>query len=439
MQKLVAFYTLGCKLNFSETSTLAREFTDGGFAQAHTAQERAAAEIAVVNTCSVTGDADKKCRYIIRKIHKQNPNAIIAVTGCYAQLKADEIAKIEGVDIVLSNNNKAQMFEKVMSLGAQKTKVSGNGTMVDSCASSEIVNFFAAFSTSDRTRTFLKVQDGCSYHCAYCTIPLARGESRSPKIHTIVEQAQQIAGKGQREIVLTGVNIGDFGRDSDENFLQLIQALDNVDGIERYRISSIEPNLLTDEVIQFCANSAKFMPHFHIPLQAGTNKILASMRRRYTVEKFADRIEQVRRFMPDAFIGVDVIVGFPGETNDDFSQTYELLKGLNPAFLHIFPYSIRPNTLAAEMDGQISTEEKHSRVEKLKGLSDRLHYSFCEQFVGKEVDVLMEAARKEGEMFGYSENYVRVAVPYNKELVGRIVRVRINSLRADSTASAELV
>lgn len=433
MQKIVAFYTLGCKLNFSETSTLAREFQEGGFTQASTPQERCAADIAVVNTCSVTGDADKKCRYIIRKIHKQNPNAVIAVTGCYAQLKPDEIALIDGVDIVLSNNNKAQLFEKVMSLGAEKAK---GGVMVDSCASSEIINFFAAFSTSDRTRTFLKVQDGCSYNCTYCTIPLARGESRSPQISNIIEQAEEIASKGQKEIVLTGVNIGDFGRGSNENFFGLVKELNEVEGIERYRISSIEPNLITDEIIEFCAKSCKFMPHFHIPLQAGTNKVLGLMRRRYTTEIFSERIKEVRRFMPDAFIGIDVIVGFPNENEEDFEETYNLLKGLRPAFLHIFPYSVRPNTVAADMNGQVSPEVKHYRVERLSKLSKELHRDFCAKFVGHEVEVLMEAARKGGEMFGYSESYVRVVLPYEKELIGRIIKVKLTCMRDDATVEA---
>ncbi len=433
MQKIVAFYTLGCKLNFSETSTLAREFQEGGFTQAHTPQERSAADIAVVNTCSVTGDADKKCRYIIRKIHKQNPNAVIAVTGCYAQLKPDEIAQIDGVDIVLSNNNKAQLFEKVMSLGAEKAK---GGVMVDSCASSEIINFFAAFSTSDRTRTFLKIQDGCNYNCTYCTIPLARGESRSPLISNVIEQANEIASKGQKEIVLTGVNIGDFGRGNNETFFELILQLDKVEGIERYRISSIEPNLLTDEIIEFCTKSRKFMPHFHIPLQAGTNKVLGLMRRRYTTEKFSERIAEVRRLMPDTFIGIDVIVGFPTETDDDFEATYKLLKELNPAFLHIFPYSVRPNTIAANMDGQVPQDVKHHRVERLSKLSNELHRDFCAKFVGQEVTVLMEAARKEGEMFGYSDNYVRVVLPYDKELVGQIIRVKLTHMRDDATVEA---
>ena len=331
-QRRVNFHTLGCKLNFSESSTLAREFEEGGFVRVAPDAE---ADICVVNSCSVTEHADKKCRNLIRKLHRRNPGAIIAVTGCYAQLKPQEIAAIEGVDIVVGNNDKGDLYKRVLELP-------GKGrAQVYSCDADSLTSFFAAFSSGDRTRAFLKVQDGCDYKCAYCTIHYARGGSRNMPVADLVAEARRIAAAGQKEIVLTGVNTGDFGRTTGEKFIDLLRALDGVDGIERYRISSIEPNLLTDEIIAFCAASPKFQHHFHIPLQSGSDKILGLMRRRYTTARFADRIAAVRALMPDAFIGIDVIVGFPGETEEDFRTTYDFLAGLEPAFLHIFPFSER--------------------------------------------------------------------------------------------------
>lgn len=422
--KRVAFYTLGCKLNFSETSTIAREFEQGGFVRAVRGE---VADICVINTCSVTADADKKCRNVVRKAVKENPSAIVAVTGCYAQLKPQEVAAIEGVSLVVGNNDKGAVV--AMTLGYMP------GQVVNHCEASELTNFFAAFSSSDRTRAFLKVQDGCNYHCSYCTIPLARGASRNIGISDLVGQAHQIAAKGQREIVLTGVNIGDFGRTTGESFAELIRALDSVDGIERYRISSIEPNLLTDEIIEFCAASSKFQPHFHIPLQAGTNKILAAMRRRYTIEKFAERIAAVRCAMPEAFIGIDVIVGFPGETDADFESTYNFLESLQPSFLHIFPYSERANTSAIELTGKVSPQQKHYRVARLEALSDRLHREFGQRFVGREAIVLVESSRKNGMMFGYTENYVKVEMPYDREKINRLIVVTIEDISTSGNAS----
>ncbi|MDE5637280.1 MAG: tRNA (N(6)-L-threonylcarbamoyladenosine(37)-C(2))-methylthiotransferase MtaB, partial [Alistipes sp.] len=341
-QRRVNFHTLGCKLNFSESSTLARRFEEGGFVRVGANEQ---ADICVVNTCSVTEHADKKCRNLIRKLHRRNPQAIIAVTGCYAQLKPYEIAEIEGVDIVLSNNDKGDLYKRVVEL-------SGKGdAQVYSCATEELTRFFAAFSSGDRTRAFLKVQDGCDYCCSYCTIHYARGSSRNMPIADIVAEARRIAEAGQKEIVITGVNTGDFGRTTGERFIDLLRALDEVEGIERYRISSIEPNLLTDEIIAFCAASPKFQHHFHIPLQSGCDRILGLMRRRYTTARFAERIAEVRRLMPDAFIGIDVIVGFPTESDADFRETHEFLERIAPAFLHIFPFSVRPGTPAAEMSG----------------------------------------------------------------------------------------
>ena len=328
-QRRVNFHTLGCKLNFSESSTLAREFERGGFVRVAPDAE---ADICVINSCSVTEHADKKCRNLIRKLHRRNPGAIIAVTGCYAQLKPQEIAAIEGVDIVLSNNDKGMLYKRVVEL-------SGKGrAQIYSCDTESLTSFFAAFSSGDRTRAFLKVQDGCDYKCAYCTIHYARGGSRNMPIADLVAEARQIAAAGQKEIVITGINTGDFGRTTGERFIDLLRALNEVEGIERYRISSIEPNLLTDEIIAFCAASPKFQHHFHIPLQSGSDKILGLMRRRYTTARFADRIAAVRALMSDAFIGIDVIVGFPGETEEDFRTTYDFLEELKPAFLHIFPF-----------------------------------------------------------------------------------------------------
>ena len=344
--KKVAFYTLGCKLNFSESSTLARQFEENGFERVSVRE--GSADIYVINTCSVTDHADKKCRNIIRKIIRENPRAIVAVTGCYAQLKAAEIAAIEGVDIVLGNNEKGNLVQLVRNMAAK------GGAVIHTCETEQLTSFFASFSTGDRTRAFLKVQDGCDYKCSYCTIPLARGGSRNISVASLVNEAEIIASKGQREIVLTGVNIGDFGRTTSETFLQLVEALDKVQGIERYRISSIEPNLLKEDVLAFTAGSQKFMPHFHIPLQSGTDKILKLMRRRYNAEMFAEKIKRVKSVMPDVFIGIDIIVGFPGETETDFCDTYRFLESMEPAFLHVFPYSERDNTRGKSISGRCS-------------------------------------------------------------------------------------
>lgn len=424
--KKILFHTLGCKLNFSETSTLAREFEDGGFTRVKYVRD--GADIHIINSCSVTDNADKKCRYLIRKIHRTNPNAIIAVTGCYAQLKPQEISEIEGVDIVVGNNSKGDLFEHVKNIALKGDKA------IFSCDSSEIVNFFSSFSSGDRTRTFLKVQDGCDYRCSYCTIPLARGASRNVSIAEIISQAEQIALKGVKEIVLTGVNIGDFGRSSNENFFSLLKELDKVEGIERYRISSIEPNLLTDEILKFSIDSKKIQPHFHIPLQAGSNKILKLMRRRYTVELFTKKIEQIKNYGEDIFIGIDVIVGFPGESDELFEQTYSLLEGLSPSFLHIFPYSERANTDAVNLPESVDINIRHKRVERLTDLSNRLHKKFCEQFINKEVNVLVEGFRKGGIMFGYTSNYLKVELPYKKELINKMVNVRIDEIDEKSIA-----
>lgn len=418
-QRRVNFHTLGCKLNFSESSTFARQFEQGGYVRVAPDEE---ADICVINSCSVTEHADKKCRNLIRKLHRRNPQAIIAVTGCYAQLKPQEIAAIEGVDLVLSNNDKGELYRRV-------TELAGKGrAQVYSCETDELTNFFAAFSSGDRTRAFLKVQDGCDYCCSYCTIHYARGSSRNMPIADLVAEARQIAAAGQKEIVITGVNTGDFGRTTGETFIDLLRALNEVEGIERYRISSIEPNLLTDEIIAFCAASPKFQHHFHIPLQSGSDRILGLMRRRYTTARFGERVEAVRRLMPDAFIGIDVIVGFPGETEADFRTTYDFLERLAPAFLHIFPFSERPGTPAVDFPGKVQSSVATRRVEELEALCARLHGDFCARGTGTEADVLFESTRRGGMMLGFTGNYRRVKVPYDAARVNTVCRVRLGKM-----------
>ena len=414
--KRVAFHTLGCKVNFAESSTLARHFESAGYTRVAPSAD---ADVHVVNSCSVTEHADKKCRNIVRRLHSRNPQAIIAVTGCYAQLKPAEVGAIEGVDIVLSNRSKADLFREVEALGARSE------AKILSCETAELTNFFAAFSQGDRTRSFLKVQDGCDYKCAYCTIHYARGSSRNAPISLLVDEAREIAASGVREIVLTGINVGDFGHSTGESFIDLIRALDTVEGIERYRISSIEPNLLTDEVAEFCAASSKFQPHFHIPIQSGCNTVLERMGRRYTAERFADRIHKVRSLMPDTFFGIDVIGGFPGETNEEFEATYSLLESLKPAYLHIFPFSPRPGTPAYSMPNQVRASIKTERAARLDELCQRLHREFCMSQVGRTLPVLFENTSKNGLMTGFTGNYVKVAVPYDKSLANTIVDVTL--------------
>ncbi len=430
MSRRVNFHTLGCKLNFSESSTFARQFEEGGFVRVPADAE---ADICVINTCSVTEHADKKCRNLIRKLHRRNPQAIIAVTGCYAQLRPQEIAAIEGVDLVLSNNDKGDLYRRVCDLP-------GKGrAQVYSCDVDEITRFFAAFSTNDRTRAFLKVQDGCDYCCAYCTIHYARGSSRNLPIADLVAEARRIAAAGQREIVLTGVNTGDFGRTTGERFVDLLRALNEVEGISRYRISSIEPNLLTDEIIDFCASSPKFQHHFHVPIQSGSDRILGLMRRRYTTARFAERIASVRRRMPDAFIGIDVIVGFPGETEEDFRATYDFLEALHPAFLHIFPFSERPGTPAVDLPGKVPAAVAARRVQELEALCSRLHGDFCAAASGTEDEVLFESTRCNGMMFGFTGNYRRVKAPYDRSRINTLCRVRLGQMDEQHDLAGEIV
>ena len=427
--KTAVYYTLGCKLNFSETSTIGRILREAGI---RTARKGEKADICVVNTCSVTEVADKKCRQAIHRLIKQHPGAFVVVTGCYAQLKPDTVADIEGVDVVLGAEQKKDVLNY---LGDLQKHAHGEA---HTSALKDIRTFAPSCSRGDRTRFFLKVQDGCDYYCSYCTIPFARGRSRNGSIASLVEQARQAAAEGGREIVLTGVNIGDFGKSTGETFFDLVKALDEVEGIERYRISSIEPNLLTDEIIGFCAASHKFQPHFHIPLQSGCDKILASMRRRYTTERYAARIEAVRRAMPEAFIGVDVIVGFPGETDSDFEATYDFISGINPSYLHIFPFSERPGTPAVDFTGKVPPQVATLRVKRLEELCGRLHREFCERFVGRRLEVLFEGACRGGMMSGFTGNYIKVKAPLNRSLINRIVPVTLDRIGDDCEAIAHI-
>ncbi len=429
-RRKVAFHTLGCKLNFSETSTIARQFESLGFERV---SADSAADIYVINTCSVTDHADKKCRQAIRKFITKSPDAFIAVVGCYAQLKPNEIAEMEGVDLVLGSAEKHNIPTYITS-EKKKTKAK-----VYSCDVDVLHDFFPAYSSNDRTRSFLKVQDGCDYHCSYCTIPLARGHSRNMPIAKVIEQAKEIVAKGIKEVILTGVNTGDFGKSTGESFIELLKELERVDGIERYRISSIEPNLINDEIIEFCSKSSKFLPHFHIPLQSGSNRILALMKRRYNRELFAERIEKIRTQVPNSFIGVDVIVGFPGETNDDFDDAYSFIKRVNPSFLHIFPYSERPNTPAISYEGKVKPTELKHRTQELGKLSDELHLQFYKANIGRTEKVLFESARKGELMFGFTRNYIKVEAAYDKAMVGKIVDVKMVNINSDGNMVSEIL
>lgn len=416
--KRVAFVTLGCKLNFSETSAISREFTGAGYLKVEPDE---AADVYVINTCSVTEHADKKCRQTIRKLQKQNREAYIIVTGCYAQLKPEEILDIPGVDLVVGANEKGNLFKL-----AQAIEQKRNRGVAYSCESSKIEAIYPAYSQGERTRSFLKVQDGCDYCCSYCTIPLARGKSRNIPIADLVKEAEKIAASGIKEIVITGVNTGDFGRTTGESFWDLLKALESVEGIERYRISSIEPNLLKEEVIRWIASGTKFQNHFHIPLQSGCDAILAKMRRRYNTTMFAEKIDMIRSIMGDVFFGIDVIAGFPGESDDEFEQTFNFLKErIKPAFIHVFPFSARKNTPAAEMPNQVKESIKSLRVERLTSLAEQLHSNYCNRFKGTKQLVLFESEEKGGKMFGYTGNYIRVERSFDASLIGKIVEVEL--------------
>lgn len=423
-KRSVAFHTLGCKLNFSETSTLARMLDAEGFEKKNFEDF---ADVYVINTCSVTDNADKECRQIVRRIQRKAPESLVVITGCYAQLKPKEIAEIPGVDLVLGAAEKFNIAQHLTNL----TK--NDSAKICSCDIEDVTGFTSSFSANDRTRTFLKVQDGCDYNCSFCTIPMARGKSRSDSISNVIANAKEIAAKGVKEIVLTGVNLGDFGKGPDgagvtiginqreESFYELIQELDKVEGIERYRISSIEPNLLTPEIIEFVANSKKFMPHFHIPLQSGSNDILKLMRRRYKRELYAERVAMIKQFMPHCAIGVDVIVGFPGETDEHFKETFDFLHSLDVSYLHVFTYSERANTLAVELPKVVPIQKRNERNKTLRNLSFMKLQYFTQQFAGQTRKVLFEAFDKNGMMEGYTDNYLRITTPYREEWANEVV------------------
>ena len=423
--KKAAFYTLGCKLNFSETSTIGKMLKEAGVRAVRKGEK---ADICVINTCSVTEVADKKCRQAIHRLVKNHPGAFVVVTGCYAQLKPEQVASIEGVDVVLGAEQKGELMNY---LGNLQKHDKGEA---HTSAFKDIRSFAPSCSKGDRTRYFLKVQDGCDYFCSYCTIPFARGRSRNGKIEDIVAQARQAAAEGGKEIVIAGVNIGDFGKSTGETFFDLVKELDKVEGIERYRISSIEPNLLTDEIIEYVAQSRAFMPHFHIPLQSGCDEVLKLMRRRYDTALFAHKIRKIKEVMPHAFIGVDVIVGTRGETEEYFNQAYEFLKGLDVTQLHVFSYSERPGTQALKIDHVVSADEKHRRSQLLLALSDEKTKAFYESHIGREAVVLMEKSKSGTPMHGFTDNYVRVELPHDNSLDNQLLRVRMDGFNEDGTA-----
>ncbi|MFT4973814.1 MAG: threonylcarbamoyladenosine tRNA methylthiotransferase MtaB [Paraglaciecola sp.] len=425
--KSVAFYTLGCKLNYSETSSIGRMFEDAGYQEV---KFNDGANIYVINTCSVTDFADKKCRQIVRRALRKSPNAFVVVIGCYAQLKPQEISKIEGVDLVLGAAEKFRILDFIDDL----SKAPGKG-MVQAGEVREAKNFVNSFSFGDRTRSFLKVQDGCDYKCSFCTIPLARGNSRSDTVESVVENAEKIAAMGVKEIVLTGVNIGDFGNGTEviegtkpkkeAMFIDLIKELDKVEGIERFRISSIEPNLLTNEIIEFVAQSERFVPHFHIPMQSGNNKQLKAMRRRYKRELYADRVATIKHLMPHCCIGVDAIVGFPGETEEDFLETYRFLNELDVSYFHVFTYSERPNTLAAEMEDTVSIQERRRRNQMLTILSEKKRRHFYNENMGRRREVLFEGSREAGRMSGFTDNYIKIDTDIDLDLINQLGVVQL--------------
>lgn len=434
--KSVAFYTLGCKLNFSETSTISRTFEEKGFRKVGFNENP---DIFIINTCSVTENADKKCKKIVKEAQKINPNGFVAIIGCYAQLKPREIAEIEGVDAVLGASEKFRLhellptFEKAPVFVPAEQKVFARHI-------EEAVEYHTSYSLHDRTRTFLKVQDGCDYPCAYCTIPMARGGSRSDTVENVLKAAREIAANGVKEVVLTGVNIGDFGIIDGERtstFEELIRALDEVEGIERFRISSIEPNLLTNEIIAFVAASRRFVPHFHIPLQSGSNKVLGLMRRRYRRELYTERVEAIRKVMPDACIGVDVIVGHPGETHQDFLDTYNFLNELDINYLHVFTYSERAHTRALEIRPVVPAKDRNERSRMLHILSDKKRRSFYEQHLGKVYPVLFEEGDNRDTMHGFTSNYIKIVAKYDPLLINDVLPVRLKSVNEEMLVEVE--
>jgi threonylcarbamoyladenosine tRNA methylthiotransferase MtaB len=422
MNKTVALHTLGCKLNFSETSTLARLLEQDGFIKTDFEE---IADVYVINTCSVTDNADKECRLLVRRIQKKAPQAMVVITGCYAQLKPEEIASIPGVDLVLGAAEKFNITHHL------KEITKGDSAKICSCDIEDVNTFTASYSINDRTRTFLKVQDGCDYTCSFCTIPMARGKSRSDSISNVITNVKELAANGIKEVVLTGVNLGDFGKGltggkiKEETFFELLQHLDNVEGVDRYRISSIEPNLLTNDIIEFVSNSKKIMPHFHIPLQSGSNKTLAAMRRRYKKELYTEKVGLIKTLMPHCAIGVDVIVGFPGETDEDFKETFNFLHSLDVSYLHVFTYSERPNTHALEIKPIVPVNVRNERNKLLRNLSYQKMQYFTQQHIGETRKVLFESHSKNNTIEGYTDNYIKITASYKEEWVNNIVEWKI--------------
>jgi len=414
----IAFHTLGCKLNYSETSAISRTLDSSKY---EIVSYKETADIYIVNTCAVTGSAEKKCRTLIHAAHRRNPTASIGLIGCFSELKPNELSLIDGVDIVLGSGNKFLLPQKIEEL-FQKKKVK-----ITEINPESHLEFHSAWSSGERTRSFLKIQDGCDYHCSYCTVCIARGESRSDNIKHVIENAKKIVNQGIKEIILTGVNIGDFGRKSGESFFELLKELEQVEGLKRVRISSIEPNLLTNEIIELVSKSTVLMPHFHIPLQSGSNKILKLMQRRYLREVFAQRVMEAKKLMPNCFIAADVIVGFPEETDDDFEDTYQFIEQLNIQALHVFSYSIRPNTIAGEMKNQVKDSDKKDRSHRLIELSKQKTEHFYHQNIGKIYPVLIETTNNKGEMSGFTSNYIKCKLPYNQILENQIVNVKIDA------------
>lgn len=436
--KKAAYYTLGCKLNFSETSTFGKTLADMGVITAAKGEQ---ADICLINTCSVTEVADHKCRQAIHRMVRQNPGAFVVVTGCYAQLEGETVSQIPGVDLVLGSNEKANLIQYLSDAWSQPRE--GHLHQHHTVKTKDIKTFQPSCSRGNRTRYFLKVQDGCNYFCTYCTIPFARGQSRNPTIASLVEQAQQAAAEGGKEIVLTGVNIGDFGRTTHEQFIDLVKALDQVEGIERFRISSLEPDLMSDELIDYCAHSRAFMPHFHVPLQSGSDEVLKLMHRRYDTQLFAHKIHLIKEKMPHAFIGVDVMVGCRGELPECFEACYEFLKGLPVTQLHVFPYSERPGTAALRIPYVVDDKEKKRRAHQLLVLSDEKTQAFYADQIGQEADVLFEKAARGKAMHGFTENYVRVELPASQareEYDNQLIRVKLGDFNHDKTAlKAEII
>jgi threonylcarbamoyladenosine tRNA methylthiotransferase MtaB len=428
--KKVAFYTLGCKLNFSETSTISRLFEDSGYAKVDFEETP---DIYVVNTCSVTENADKKCKQLVKRALKINPNAFVAIIGCYAQLKPTEIAQIPGVDIVLGANEKFNLIEHIEKLESKPIE-----TVVSFESIKNTKDFIPSFSYGDRTRSFLKVQDGCDYFCTFCTIPLARGNSRNATIEETIGEAKKIAETDVKEVVLTGVNIGDFGQGGEENLFGLIQELDKVEGIDRFRISSIEPNLLSNEIIQFClADSKRFVPHFHVPLQSGNNRLLKAMRRKYLRELYAERVAHIKSLRPDACIGVDVIVGFPGETDEEFMDTIDFLKDIDISYLHVFTYSERANTTAVKLGDAVPMNVRKERSKMLHILSDKKKRLFYEQNIGSTRTVLFENEEDTGIMYGFTENYVKVKAAFDPTKINTFQTVRLTEIDRDGVMKCD--